>query len=73
LKKVFYISILIIAFNGIVNAQITGQLVQYESEFQLAKVSLYGDSKYVESDFDGYFKIEVSDKTNSLDLIIDLN
>ena len=73
MRKIFYISILTLALKGIVNAQITGQLFQSESEFPLAKVALLGESQYVESDFDGNFAIEISNNLENVDLVIDLN
>lgn len=64
---------MILVFSRIGNAQISGQLFQYESEFPLAKVSIRGESKSVESDFDGNFTIEIDENLKSIDLIIDSN
>ncbi|APY06835.1 hypothetical protein BWZ20_00590 [Winogradskyella sp. J14-2] len=64
---------MVLAFNGIINAQITGQLFQYESEFPMAKISIKGKNKIIESDFNGNFSIETDEELKSLDLIIDLN
>ena len=73
MRKTFYISILIIVFSGIANAQISGQLFQYESEFPAGKISIDQESDFVESDFDGNFEIEIPKNLEKFDLIINLN
>lgn len=73
MRKTFYISILILVFSGIANAQISGQLFQYESEFPAGKISIDKESDYVESDFDGNFEIEIPEKVEKFELIINLN
>lgn len=72
-KKIFNISILILVFNGISNAQISGQLFQHESEFPAGKISIDKESDYVESDFDGNFEIEIPKNVKKFDLTINLN
>jgi hypothetical protein len=72
LRKTLYISILIIVFSGIANAQISGQLFQYESELPLAEVYLKNSDKKVESDFDGYFKLPITIETKKCNLIFNL-
>lgn len=73
MRKTFYISILIIFFNGIVNAQICGELSQYEVSYPNAKVSIEGQPDSVKADFDGVFKLEIPEKTEKVNLIIDLD
>jgi hypothetical protein len=70
LKKKFYISILILVFSGIANAQISGQLFQYESEFPGVQVYFKNSDKKVESDFDGYFKLEIPNGAEKNQLIL---
>ena len=72
MRITFYISILIIIFSGIANAQISGQLFQYESEFPAGKISIEKESDYVESDFDGNFEIDTPKNIEKFDLIINL-
>jgi len=72
LKKPFYLSILILIFSGIANAQICGQLFQYGSELPLAEVYWKNSDQKVESDFDGNFRLPISIKTKSSDLIFNL-
>ncbi|WP_299436611.1 hypothetical protein [uncultured Maribacter sp.] len=73
MRKKFYISILIIVFSGIAKAQISGQLFQYESEFPAGKISIDKETDYVESDFDGNFKIGIPKNAEKFDLILNLN
>ena len=69
MKKTFYISILIFVFSGIVNAQISGQLIQDESEIPGIQVYFKNSEQKVESDFDGYFKLPIP-KGNEKDVLI---
>lgn len=56
-----------------VNAQISGQLFQFDSEYPAGKISTNKNTSYTESNFDGYFTIEVPKNNEKFDLIIDLN
>ena len=73
MKKTFYISILIFVFSGIVNAQISGQLIQDESEIPGIQVYFKNSEQKVESDFDGYFKLPIPKGTEKNDLILSGN
>ena len=70
LRKICYISVLILVFSGIANAQISGQLFQYESEFPGVQVYFKNSGQKVESDFDGYFKLPIQKGTEKNDLIL---
>ena len=72
MRKTFYISILILVFNGIANAQISGQLFQYESELPLVNVYFKNSDQKVESDFDGYFKLPIPTGNDKNSLILNL-
>lgn len=73
MRKTFYISILIFVFSGIVNAQISGQLIQDESEIPGIQVYFKNSEQKVESDFDGYFKLPIPKGTEKNDLILSGN
>jgi hypothetical protein len=70
LRKTFYISILILAFSGIASAQISGQLFQDESEIPGVEIYFKNSNKKTESDFDGFFKLQIPDGTGKDDLIL---
>ncbi|WP_157588884.1 hypothetical protein [Psychroserpens burtonensis] len=70
MRKTLYISILILVLSGIANAQISGQLFQDESEFPGVQVYFKNSDKKVESDFDGYFKLEIPSRIEKSDLIL---
>ena len=72
LRKTFYISILFLAFSGISFAQISGQLFQDKSEFPGIEIYFKNSEQKVESDFDGYFSIEVPKGNKKNDLIINV-
>ncbi len=72
MRKTVYISIFILVFSGIANAQICGQLFQYDYEYPVGKVSLEGQSKFVKTDFDGNFEIQKPSNTEKVNLVIDL-
>jgi hypothetical protein len=70
LKKTIYISIFILAFEGIANAQISGQIFQDESEIPGVEIYFKSSDKQTESDFDGYFKLQIQQDKEKDDLII---
>ena len=61
---------MIIVFSGIANAQISGQLFQYESEFPGVQVYFKSSEQKVESDFDGFFKSLIPKGNEKNDLIL---
>jgi hypothetical protein len=70
LKKTFYISILILVFCGIANAQISGQLFQDKSEIPGVEVYFKNSDIKTNSDFDGFFKLQIPEGTVKGDLIL---
>ena len=61
---------MILVFSRIANAQISGQLFQDESEFPGVQIYFKNSDKKVESDFDGYFKLEIPSGIKKNDLIL---
>ena len=61
---------MILVFSGIANAQISGQLFQYESEFPGVQVYFKNSDQKVESNFDGYFKLPMPKGNEKNDLIL---
>lgn len=70
MKKTFYISILILIFCRITNAQIHGQLFLGKSEVSGAEVYLKNSDLKTNSDFDGFFELQTLKGTEKGDLII---
>ncbi len=70
LRKTFYISILILIFSGIANAQIAGQLFQDKSEIPGVEIYFKNSDKKTESDFDGFFKLQIPEGKGKDDLIL---
>ncbi|WP_283637457.1 hypothetical protein [Aquaticitalea lipolytica] len=70
MKKIFFISIFILVFSGIVNAQISGQLFQQESEIPGVKIYFKNSDKKSESDFHGFFKLQIPEGIGKDDLIL---
>jgi len=70
LKKTFYISILILAFSGIANAQISGQLFLDESEIPGVEVYFKNSDFKINSDFDGFFELQIPERIAKADLIL---
>ena len=64
---------MIIVFSGIANAQISGQLFQYDYEYPRAKVLIEGQSEFYRTDFDGNFELSIPENKETINLIIDLN
>lgn len=63
---------MILAFSGIANAQVCGQLFRYDSELPLVEVYFKNSELKVESDFDGHFELPYSTESKNKDLILSL-
>ncbi|MEC4264572.1 hypothetical protein VOP03_04360 [Muricauda sp. SYSU M84420] len=70
MKKTFYISILILVFSGIANAQISGQLFLENSEIPGVEVYFKNSELKINSDFDGFFELQIPERIAKADLIL---
>ncbi|WP_324026499.1 hypothetical protein QSV08_03135 [Maribacter sp. BPC-D8] len=73
MRKTFYISILVLIFSGIANAQISGQLFRDGTEYPGAKIYILNGTEKSTADFDGNFYLKLPKSEKTFDLVINLN
>ena len=61
---------MILAFSGIANAQISGQLFLDESEIPGVEVYFKNSDLKINSDFDGFFELQIPERITKADLIL---
>jgi len=71
MNKELSILILLILFCTISKAQISGQLLHYESPYPFAEIYFEGSDKRLKPDFDGKFELDIPKDLTELNLVLE--